>query len=246
MTQKAEIVQELQTIAPQLIGLNSNVFSVPAFYFSECADTILQIIKNEEFIHKMPNKEQSIPPNYFEHLPHIILEKIKQQESEFYIELENLAPTLNTISKYMPYSLPANYFTNFTVSTPINNKAKIVAMHKPIAWVKYAAAACIIGVLAVASFIFVDNKKAKANHLAAINTNVTKSLETLPIQELQKGVEATKAFELSTEVASATTTNFSLPTIEESLDFISTETLETYLNNNENEHIITDGMLNNN
>lgn len=241
MAHNTYIQQELQSIAPNLIGLNANVYVTPNLYFEELPATVIQVIKNCAALPTLQIVKPNVPANYFENLPNQILAKIKHQESETYLELEAIAPTLNSISRQMPYSLPANYFEHFKAVTTNKEQAKIVAMHKPLKWARYAVAACIVGLLAVGSYLFVSNKQVKQNHTVAANTNVVKSLEALPAQELEKGIEATKPFIMATEVAT-NNAPIALPTVEESLDFIPTDALENYLNENDNTSLVEDGM----
>lgn len=240
MAQNEHIQQELQNIAPHLIELNSNVYVTPRDYFNTLSTNILQVINNEAAIISLPVKQFQIPANYFENLPNQILAKIRMQENEIFAELETVAPILNSISKQMPYKLPADYFENLSIAMPQQN-AKVVSMYQPLKFAKYLVAACMIGLLVSGGYTFLNKKSIKENHKVATNTNVFKSLESLPAKELEKGIETTAPFIIQNEVAFNSTPN-ELPTVQESLDYIPTDALETYLNQNDNNSFEEIGM----
>jgi hypothetical protein len=112
----------------------------------------------------------SIPTNYFEDLSSSILQKIKLAENELSLD----APTLASIQKTNVYTVPANYFDSIKINT--FTEAKVIALHtekkKNFTWLKYAAAACIIGIISTFAFKFFNTSTSKENEIVA-GTNLT-------------------------------------------------------------------------
>ena len=130
--------------------LNDTV--IPAGYFENLSDSILHKIKKQEAGELPPifsaikkDKLFHVPGDYFETLADTIFKKIQEEET--------LPAVLNNLKTVQPFKVPENYFSDLPVN--ILNKikqasgAKIVAMPKQFPILRYAAAAVIIGALAL-------------------------------------------------------------------------------------------------
>jgi hypothetical protein len=175
MTQKDNILQELQELNSNLINLQQNVYTVPAGYFDGLAEQVMSRIKAqeakdaaEELSHLSPllskiSKESSysVPAGYFEGLAASVLNKIRegndyQTAAE---ELESLSPMLSGLKKDLPYSVPAGYFDNLTEKTIAeeNKPAAKVISFSSRKWIRYAAAAVVTGIIVLAGFLIFGN-----------------------------------------------------------------------------------------
>lgn len=158
----SEIEEELKQISNLLAKLpKQQPFTLPNTYFDTLADTILNKIRGEELGFGAKENIYTTPNGYFSELPQKILFKIKEQKTgsnEIFEELENVAPTLNKISKNNIYYLPNNYFETLSITTSQQKTAKIVTFNKTKRWLNYAAAAVITGVVAVGGIKLLGKK----------------------------------------------------------------------------------------
>ena len=165
-------------ILPDLISNldRKNLFSIPSNYFETFAENLMSKIKaeqsgsvNEELKKLSPflstlNKKTpfSIPENYFQELADNAMAGAKAVEF-VNDELENFPPVLNDLKNKNVYETPDGYFENFsaTVLQKIKKQqpAKIISINKKTNWLRYAAAAVVVGVIATSTvFIFNHNK----------------------------------------------------------------------------------------
>jgi len=104
MEEKHYIEQELQVLAPELIGLSSKMpFSIPEAYFTNLADRIKESTDSTLPVGAMGNgRPFSVPDNYFQELSG----KIKERTSA--IESKSGSPIFSIgIVKWMPYAAAA-------------------------------------------------------------------------------------------------------------------------------------------
>jgi len=172
------------TILNELMGLGStlanhcpqNFYEVPDGYFERLANQVLNRIKalevsnaKEELEMLSPLLNQidrkipyTVPVGYFDSLGDKLMQAIREnadyQTSKE--ELASLSPLLNSINKKSPYAVPAGYFEN--LSTEVIEKTdevKVISItsHK---WFRYAAAAVVVGFIAIAGLVFFNNNNA--------------------------------------------------------------------------------------
>jgi len=104
----------------------------------------------------------SLPQDYFDRFPTRLMETILNEGAEQ--DLTELSPLLKSLKHENPYTIPEDYFNNLKVEIP-ENQAAIIGMKRVGSWVKYAAAACLLGI--IATVFFVPNKE-KGNELAGL------------------------------------------------------------------------------
>jgi hypothetical protein len=159
---KTEIINELREIAASLAHIgNGNCYRVPDNYFEDFADEVLSKIHLP--FTQLPFTAPT--STYFEGLAGTILNKIKgsgtivEANKEVIRELTVLSPLLASIKKENVYTVPADYFANFKVAIPAKEKkAKVVAIHRnPLSWTRYAAAAAIVGIIALGGIFLFKN-----------------------------------------------------------------------------------------
>lgn len=128
MEKKENILQELREISLAVATIsNRNVYSVPAGYFDALADKVLADVQtlNQPAIPAPYN----VPEGYFDTLASSILKKIKEEDNNNVLqvqeELDQLAPLLNSIGKTAPFNVPVGYFDGIAtaVLNKLNNQA---------------------------------------------------------------------------------------------------------------------------
>ena len=78
-------------------------------------------------------------------------------------ELENLSPLISSLKEKNVYEIPEGYFEN--IAGEVINKikpqqaAKVISINKKTNWLRYAAAAVMIGVIATTVIFLFNNKK---------------------------------------------------------------------------------------
>jgi hypothetical protein len=89
-------------------------------------------------------------PNYFEHFPKRILERIQELEEDPSLDF------LGNLDKEMPFKIPTGYFKQFKPVIPNENikSGKVIPFRRVL---RYAIAASLVGILTVWGFMS-DNK----------------------------------------------------------------------------------------
>ena len=175
--------------------------TAPEGFFESFADKMMSRIKAEEktvseddetilfpqlnsINKKMPF---TVPQNYFDGLAEQLF--IGSKPNEFISEnAEELSSLINNLKNKNVYQTPIGYFENFsdTVINKINQlqQAKIISFNKKKSWLKYAAAAVVIGVIGTSSFLFFNKQ-----HTSLINIDAEQSLAKLSDQEMVNYLE---------------------------------------------------------
>ena len=116
MIQHKNIYEELLTISEVVANIpKCNVFEVPEGYFSDAsAEVLIKCADSPVF---------QTAENYFEQLPAIIIDKIKNTNST-----ENETIILSNLEKQHPYTIPNNYFESLPehILQAVKTPAKVV------------------------------------------------------------------------------------------------------------------------
>ncbi len=205
MIQKDNILQELNELNSTLATINrQNVYTVPAGYFDGLAAQVLNRIKAmdaanamEELSHLSPTLSYTsklvpynVPEGYFDSLAERAIQAVRvsndylQKESFGQTakeEIETLSPLLSGLKKEIPYSIPQGYFEELTknISKEENKpSAKIISLTSR-KWFRYAAAAVVVGIIAITGFLVTGNEKEPGvKALAKLSRDVKKMDET--------------------------------------------------------------------
>jgi hypothetical protein len=106
-----------------------------------------------------------VPAGYFDGLEKKLLQSALNKEQTAEEELETLSPLLSGLKKQTPYSVPAGYFEQLN-HIPAEQKtgapAKVISMTSR-KWFRYAAAAVVIGVIALGAFLFTGKNNIDPN-----------------------------------------------------------------------------------
>jgi hypothetical protein len=207
MTQRNKILQELADLQSSLANAAvQNAYEVPVGYFDGLADQLLRRVKaletenaSRELNHLSPllsglSKEMpySVPAGYFENFTETIHESVLNSNQSAFDELEKMSPLLSSLKKEMPYSVPQNYFEQLTAT--INAEAvkpavKVVSITRQ-KWFRYAAAAVVIGFIAIAGFLLIS-KKENIDPATQSSEWVNKNLKKVSTDEINSFVELT-------------------------------------------------------
>lgn len=180
MTQKDYILQELSELNSTLANVTvQNVYTVPVGYFDGLATQMLNRIKAmeatnsvEELGYLSPilsgvSKQMpyTVPVDYFNGLEDRMLLAVLESNQTAKEELETLSPLLSGLKKQMsalpghsdgPYSIPQGYFDSLTENLVAEEKKPATKVISLISrkWFRYAAAAVVIGIVAMTGFLF--------------------------------------------------------------------------------------------
>jgi hypothetical protein len=128
-----------------------------------------------------------VPPHYFDNLSTTILNKIKAEENE----LSEVAPTLAQLPKVNVYTTPQGYFDNLTIQP---QEAKVISL-KPVrnlTWLKYAAAACVVAIVSLTAINFFNKKSVAKEDQIVAGTNFTyKELQKVNVDEELEKIDKT-------------------------------------------------------
>jgi hypothetical protein len=96
------------------------------------------------------------------------------------MELKTLSPLLASIKKENVYTVPADYFANFRVATPATDKTgQVLALQRsPIRWMRYAAAAVVVGIIAIGGIFLLKNNTGNG-YTSTIANTFSKPLSTI-------------------------------------------------------------------
>jgi hypothetical protein len=132
-----------------------------------------------------------VPQGYFESLPETVLQKAKALSQDNPTEeLETISPFLAGMKKDLPYSLPAGYF-DVPVSIPAQ-QTRVVRMGAR-KWMRYAAAAVIMGVLVTAGFLIRNNTDVKRMSASRFDKKIEKEIDKMSDVELAEFLEYSDA-----------------------------------------------------
>jgi hypothetical protein len=224
MDNRDKILSELNEIAPTLLTLNKNVYTIPEGYFNNFTVELNAIIKAEEFLSALDKPFQvfQVPDDYFQTLPESIISKIRLPQTECFEELKEIAPSLNLISKKNIYTVPEAYFNNLKLEAPFEKAStgKIVFLRKTRRLISYAAAALIAGVLVTGAFFYPGNNS---------SFDVSKEVNKLSDDELNNYLETSHSISFFDDTMIM---NQETPNIQEHLQLISDWELQQYLEEN--------------
>jgi hypothetical protein len=187
---------------PQLIlmrvkALNANTPSEELGYLSPGLS---------QFSKQMP---YSVPEGYFEGLEDRLRRVVfnqGNQDQEFesaQAEIKSLSPFLSGLNRQMPFSVPQGYFEHLSSTMEekaggVETGAKVVSIHRGKfvsirnrKWFRFAAAAMITGIIALAGFLYFNNqsKTDPVRSLAKLEKKVDKEIKNTSDQDLSDFVQ---------------------------------------------------------
>lgn len=256
---KTDIIQELNELESNLSGTISHpLYAVPEGYFDGFAAQVLNRIKAmnsadavEELGYLSPmlssiskDLPYAVPQGYFDGLADAVLKNVHTKEDYQTAdeELESLSPLLSSIGKKVPFSVPQGYFENFQVDiAPAEKKqAKVIQMNAGGSrkWFRYAAAAVVIGVVAITGVLFfgADNPVSGDNPYKTVKREM-KEVSTNDINEF---IKATDEGNIQNQ---AITASIQSNEIKELMKDISEKDIQNFLNETEISEEGTDDLF---
>jgi hypothetical protein len=124
----------------------------PEGYFESLPAVILSRIHGEQKLQlPVAPKVPEVPAGYFEGLADRVMGKIAQDLT---------TPTLDSIGNKMPQSIPEGYFETLAENLVARqHKPATVISIRSFRWVRYAAAAVLVGLMAGGAWLFIRNEK---------------------------------------------------------------------------------------
>jgi hypothetical protein len=242
VTPRKPIQEELLEIAPTLAGFPSNnPYSVPGGYFEMLPQTILDRIADARLVSGIAavgtSNPYSVPEGYFNNLHDSILARVKaeSQDSEDVLEeLKSISPVLAGMNKKMPFTVPGGYFETLgekAIPAAEQRPAKVISLSVTRVF-RYAAAAVIAGIVAVATWMYMDQSSVSTTTATAtVDTSTEEQLlsriDNLSDTEIANFVEVggpVYTFENNTAGADVAEADFTLM-----FEEVSDEELERYL-----------------
>ena len=171
MDPRLDILDELKQISPLVAGIGPvNPYTVPEGYFESFAQAVLNRIQVEKMDARQELESLSpllssisrqvpyeLPENYFNELSDQAL--VGAKAIEFVNEeLENLSPLMSSLKSKNVYEVPEGYFDSLAqqilVKARKHQPAKVIAFRPVRKMMRYAVAAMVIGVLAIATWVY--------------------------------------------------------------------------------------------
>lgn len=203
MNTRDNILQELQELQSMLATtVPQPTYAVPTGYFEGLAGQVLNRIKTLEagnavdelnvvspmLVNLSKEMPYQVPHGYFEGLPEKILNAAKNNNQSAKEELESISPLLSGLKKEMPFSVPQGYFET-TLQSPVKPEIKVVSISSK-KWFRYAAAAVVVGVIAMAGFLYLNQSGGiTARSLAKFEKTLNKEIKKTSDKELDEFIQ---------------------------------------------------------
>lgn len=213
MSNRKDILDELNGFPNLIKASNTNPYKVPDGYFSHLSEAVHKEIQKKSTPFTSPGS------SYFDGLANQILSKVKQNE-EITI----------SANKNNPYSVPTGYFEQLpdAVLAKVKTPAKVISIKRSFTrWMGAAAAAIILLVVGLQYFNSSPEPLNDEALYAALNEVPTEELkEFASLQGFDTTIETLPYLYLNDEEAEV---NLDID-IDSSLEEYSTEEIATYLN----------------
>ena len=151
MARKQSIIEELENMGSLLFEHQpAQIYRIPDGYFENLPDLMLFKVSADEELDKITLPQTySVTPGYFESFPQKMLSLVKgSEEVGVDEELAGLSSLLSGIKRETPYTVKETYFEDLNIK-PAAEKAKVISISSPKSWIRYAAAASVIGFIAI-------------------------------------------------------------------------------------------------
>lgn len=167
---------------------------VPEAYFDELAANILNKVNTRQQVPiaitndiELSNQLLSLrrvimyktPLNYFDEFSSILLKKINAFEDNATIETNSISPVVGCLNKQNILEAPPGYFNQLPNLLLNNSKpiAKVITLQKRNLFIRYAAAAMLIGIISIVVVKF-NTKPSQINGTYAfIESSITKGIK---------------------------------------------------------------------
>lgn len=229
MQNREEITTELTSIASGAITWPVAVpYRLPVGYFDGLSELIM-----ERVLVDLPGKSNvyAVPHLYFNQLPDNILRAVRHTEVSD--ELREVAPFLQTLSKKDPYHIPAIPEVNIRAIMEVkkgSESGKVITMptKRKALWMRYIAAAVMVGVLVTAAFIYNGNESGAETVSNYTQINVSDEMSKLSEEELTSYLSSAEKLIIATADRESLLID-ELPDVNDHLEYMSDDELNQYL-----------------
>ena len=247
---KKDIIHELNELNSSLSqAMPEMIYAVPEGYFDGFAAQVLNRVKamnaantSEELGYLSPmlsslSKElpYTVPQGYFDGLADSLLNNVSAQEDFQTVdeELESLSQLLSGIGKEVPFSIPQGYFDNFQVDVASTKKqqAKVIPMHAgggSRKWLRYAAAAVVVGIVALGTMLFI--RPAKTVDVSNTHAWVEQNMKKVSTTDINSFIQQTSETNTQNQVIAS---NIKSNDIKEMMKDVSDNDIQNFLNETE-------------
>jgi len=192
MTPDKNIVPELKGISEYLAGLNRQLpYAAPVGYFEQLPAIILDMAKKSEdpqqelaglspLLAGLSKKSPfSAPEGYFDQVPEEVNAGVSAIEQTREV-LESLHPMLERARKINPYQVPDQYFEELPAIILGKRPQVAKLLRFSPKWVRYAAAAAIIGFIALAGWLYKPTTSKIPEDNSALTFRLEQEINQLP------------------------------------------------------------------
>jgi hypothetical protein len=192
MNSRDAIQQELKDLRSSLPTTNNEqpVFTVPEGYFENLAASVLAKVKNQSSVPAAAELAElspvlaaiprqtpyRVPEDYFQHLATDLPALVNDEA----------LPEFLTHTKQTPYQVPTGYFDGLAAQVAAKvakPKAKVVSISTR--FMRYAAAAAVIGVIAVATFFYAGGNRNSLDPAKQPDAWVAQKLKNISKQDIE-------------------------------------------------------------
>ena len=214
MTTRDNILNELVLLNSTLTQANpENVYKVPSGYFEGLAEAIMSRIKtlnssdvSAELNDLYPELNTisgkltyTVPTGYFNGLEEKLMQHVR--ESSDYLspqeELNTVSPFLSGLKKQNPYTVPSGYFESIGEKKPAAKVFSITTQK----WLRYAAAAVLIGIVSITALLYINRKTSGPSDENKAWAKIEKQVKNMSDKEIKDFVEFNDAGLTATENA---------------------------------------------
>ncbi|MBN8720030.1 MAG: hypothetical protein J0H85_11335 [Sediminibacterium magnilacihabitans] len=177
----------------------------------------------------------SVPAGYFDGLADRIMQKIRLLEEGKDTdanELADVAPLLHAMARRNVYTVPKGYFEQTIVQPP----ARVVSMHRPRKWMRYAAAAALTGAIGTGIF-FASRKEQAGDYEKYTKVDVSSAIDKVSDTELVNYLDKNERLTGSVDQTMVTASE-ELPDLSKHISQYSDEELKEFLDENKDLELV--------
>ena len=166
-------------------------YDVPADYFKTLPSILIKDIADDKIgsAEKLGFADYSVPDGYFEGLSNTVLASVGNIEERD--GLDSIAPIFKTISREVPYQVPAGYLENLQANALKSESkpttTKVIPVSHAGYWTRIVVAAATVGVIVLCATLFSGrDTKTPTTYLSYKSVDLKGNLDKLSDDELEK------------------------------------------------------------
>ncbi|GAB2679825.1 hypothetical protein GCM10027036_37480 [Flavihumibacter cheonanensis] len=238
------IENELRELAPALVGKQSPLpYEIPVGYFEQFPQRMLQLVKQAEAKEEIAVISPLLA-GLSKKMPFTVPEGYFEQTEQAFESISDLSPAspLHRIGRTGPYTVPTGYFeelpqqllskvqsannlVNDIPSTASGSGAKVISLGR--SWIRYAAAAVVTAVLALAGWLYFRPASDKLGVNPAFVKQLDEEIKEISDEEILEFTNPTSTIYYGTAVLAPG--ELSGSEVHDLLGDVSDEALQQYL-----------------